>query len=33
MGVTGFMNAKMTFDLAGNVSFKDCRIIPISQQG
>jgi len=33
MGVTGFMNAKMTFDLAGNISFKDCRIIPISQRG
>ncbi len=33
MRVTGFLNAKMTFDLAGNVSFKDCRIIPISQQG
>jgi hypothetical protein len=33
MRVTGFMNAKMTFDLAGNVSFKDCKIIPISQRG
>jgi len=33
MRVTGFMNAKMTFDLTGNISFKDCRIIPISQRG
>lgn len=33
MRVTGFMNAKMTLDLAGNVSFEDCRIIPISQRG
>jgi hypothetical protein len=33
MQVTGFMNAKLTFDLGGNVGFKDCRIIPISQRG
>jgi basic membrane lipoprotein Med (substrate-binding protein (PBP1-ABC) superfamily) len=32
MRVGGLMNAKMSFRLPGNVAFKDCRIIPISQR-
>ena len=32
MDVTGFMNAKMRLHWPGNVSFDDCKIIPISQQ-
>ena len=31
MDVAGFMNAKLKLHLPCNVSFKDCRIIPISQ--
>jgi hypothetical protein len=32
MKVVGFMNAKLRFHLPGNVSFEDCKIIPISGQ-
>lgn len=32
MEVTGFMNAKMRFHLPGNVSFEDCRVIPLTEQ-
>ena len=32
MDVEGFMNAKLKFHLPCNISFEDCRIIPISQQ-
>jgi hypothetical protein len=32
MQVGGLMNAKLSFRLPGNVAFKDCRIIPISQR-
>ena len=32
MEVSGIMNAKLKFDLPCNVSFKDCKVIPISQQ-
>ncbi|MEJ2581349.1 MAG: hypothetical protein P8127_06900 [Acidobacteriota bacterium] len=32
MQVAGLMNAKLSFQLPGNVAFKDCRIIPISEQ-
>lgn len=32
MEVAGFMNAKLRFRLPCNVSFEDCKIIPISQQ-
>jgi hypothetical protein len=32
MEVTGIMNAKLRFDLPCNVSFEDCKVIPISQQ-
>ena len=32
MKVTGFMNAKMRFHLPGDVSFKDCKVIPLIQQ-
>jgi hypothetical protein len=31
MKVAGIMNAKLRFHLPGNVSFEDCKIIPISQ--
>jgi hypothetical protein len=31
MGVAGIMNAKMSFHLPFNVSFEDCKVIPISQ--
>ena len=30
MEVIGFMNAKMKFRLPGNISFADCKIVPIS---
>ena len=33
MQVAGLMNAKLSIRLPGNVSFKDCRIIPITQRG
>ena len=32
MEVTGLMNAKLSFSLPCNVSFKACKIIPISQK-
>jgi len=32
MEVVGFLNAKMTFSLPCNISFEDCRIVPISRQ-
>jgi hypothetical protein len=32
MKVVGIMNAKLRFSLPCNISFEDCRIIPISQQ-
>jgi hypothetical protein len=32
MYVAGFMNAKLSFQLPGNIAFKDCKIIPISGQ-
>jgi hypothetical protein len=32
MQVAGLMNAKLSFQLPGNVAFRDCKIIPISQQ-
>jgi len=32
MEVTGFMNAKMRFHLPCNISFEDCKVIPLSQQ-
>lgn len=32
MEVAGLMNAKLRLYLPGNVSFKDCKIIPISQK-
>lgn len=32
MQVAGLMNAKLSFQLPANISFKDCRIIPISQE-
>jgi len=32
MEVVGFMNAKMKFSLPCNISFEDCRIIPVSGQ-
>jgi hypothetical protein len=32
MEVAGIMNAKLKFQLPGNVSFEDCKIIPISQK-
>jgi len=31
MRVSGIMNAKLRFRLPGNVSFEDCKTIPISQ--
>ena len=30
MELTGIMNAKLSFSLPGNLSFKDCKITPIS---
>ena len=32
MEVVGFMNAKMKFRLPCNVTFEDCKIVPITQQ-
>lgn len=32
MKATGIMNAKLRFRLPCNISFEDCRVIPISQQ-
>lgn len=32
MEVVGFMNAKMKFSLPCNISFEDCRVVPISTQ-
>ncbi len=32
MEVAGIMNAQIRFHLPGNVSFDNCRIVPISQQ-
>jgi hypothetical protein len=32
MEVTGIMNAQLRFRLPGNVFFKNCKIVPISQQ-
>jgi hypothetical protein len=32
MKVAGIMNAKLSFHLPCNISFEDCRVIPISQQ-
>jgi hypothetical protein len=32
MEVAGIMNAKLRFQLPCNVSFEDCKIIPISQK-
>ena len=32
MEVAGFMNAKLRFHLPCNVSFEDCKIIPMSQR-
>ena len=32
MRVAGIMNAKLKFHLPGNISFEDCKVIPISRQ-
>ena len=32
MKVDGIMNAKLSFHLPGDISFEDCKVIPISQQ-
>jgi hypothetical protein len=32
MEVTGIMNAQLKLHLPGNVSFENCKIVPISQQ-
>jgi len=32
MEVTGFMNAKMRLHLPCNISFEDCKVIPLNQQ-
>jgi hypothetical protein len=32
MKVAGIMNAKLSFQLPCNISFEDCKVIPISQQ-
>ena len=32
MEVTGIMNAQLRFHLPGNVSFENCKIVPMSQQ-
>ena len=31
MKVAGIMNAKLSFNLPGSVSFEDCKVVPISQ--
>jgi hypothetical protein len=33
MGVAGIMNAQLSFHLPGNVSFQNCKIVPISRRG
>jgi len=33
MEVAGIMNAKLKFHLPGNLSFEDCKVIPLSRQG
>lgn len=32
MGVTGIMNAELRFRFPGNVSFENCRIVPLSKR-
>jgi len=32
MQAVGFMNAKMTFHWPCNVTFEDCKIVPITPQ-
>jgi hypothetical protein len=32
MKVTGIMNAQLRFHLPGNISFENCKIVPISQK-
>lgn len=32
MEVAGVMNARLTFDLPGNVSFEECKTVPLSPQ-
>ena len=32
MKVAGIMNARLTFSFPSNISFEDCKIVPISQQ-
>jgi hypothetical protein len=32
MAVTGIMNAELRFQFPGNVSFENCRIVPISKR-
>ena len=32
MQLSGIMNAKLKFDFPCNISFEDCKVIPISQQ-
>ena len=32
MKVTGIMNAQLRFNFSGNVSFENCKIVPIAQQ-
>ncbi len=32
MKMTGIMNAKLNFHLPGNISFKDCKIVPMPGQ-
>jgi hypothetical protein len=32
MEVAGIMNAQLRFHLPGNISFENCKIVPISQQ-
>ena len=32
MQVAGLMNAKLSIQLPGNIAFKDCKIIPITEQ-
>jgi hypothetical protein len=32
MVATGLTNARMSLDVKGEISFKDCKILPMSQQ-
>ena len=32
MNVAGIMNAQLSFDLPGNISFENCKIVPMSHQ-